>query len=177
MSALQDDAYPFLKQTRELMNDAIDRELPVLGSCLGAQLLAQVVGGEVYRLPQPEVGFVEVRPTEEGERDPVVSHIQGLDGVLAWHEDSFTLPREATLLASSSAVQNQAFKFGAARGIQFHIEVTEREIVSWADETDPVALRSWWGIDKEQLLERAEKYLPAQVATARRMTEEFVSFL
>jgi GMP synthase-like glutamine amidotransferase len=128
-------------------------------------------------LPEPEVGFVEVLPTDEGKRDRVVSHIKGLDGILAWHEDSFTLPNEATLLASSSAVQNQAFKFGSARGIQFHIEVTEREITSWADETDPDELRAWWGIDKEQLLERAGEYLPAQAAAAKRMTEEFVSLL
>ena len=177
MSALEDDEYPFLKQVRDLMTSAIERDIPVLGSCLGSQLLAQVVGGTVYRMPKPEVGFVELLLTPAGSDDPLVSSVGDLDRVLVWHEDSYELPAEAELLASSDMAPNQAFRFGSAYGIQFHIEATEREIVEWADETDPVELRDWWGVEKEAVLADADRFLGAQAQAAAAVARAFVGLI
>ena len=177
MSALEDDEYPFLKQVRELMTSAIENEVPVLGSCLGSQLLAQVVGGRVYRMPKPEVGFVELSLTPEGSNDPLVAPVGELDRVLVWHEDSYELPDEVELLASSEMARNQAFRVGSAYGIQFHVEATEREIVEWADETDPGELRDWWGTDKEAVLAEGDRFLPAQAQAAAAVARAFVGLI
>ena len=177
MSALEDDEYPFLKQVRELMTSAIEKDIPVLGSCLGSQLLAQVVGGSVYRMTKPEVGFVELSLTSEGAADPLVSPVGDLDRVLVWHEDSYELPAEAELLASSEMARNQAFRFGSAYGIQFHVEATEREIVEWAGETDPVELRDWWGTDKDGLLAEGDLFLGAQARAAAAVARAFVGLI
>jgi GMP synthase (glutamine-hydrolysing) len=177
MSALEDDEYPFLKQVRELMTSALGRDVPVLGSCLGSQLLAQIVGGRVYRMPEPEVGFVELSLTPAGSDDPLVSPVGDLDRVLVWHEDSYELPASPELRASSEMARNQAFRVGSAYGIQFHVEATEREIVEWADETDPVELRDWWGTDKDALLAEADRFLGAQAQAAAAVARAFVGLI
>ena len=177
MSALEDDEYPFLKQVRELMTSAIENNVPVLGSCLGSQLLAQVIGGRVYRMAKPEVGFVELSLTPEGSNDPLLSPVGKLERALVWHEDSYELPDEAELLASSEMAHNQAFRVGSAYGIQFHVEATEREIVEWADETDPVELRDWWGTDKEAVLAEGDRLLPAQAQAAAALARAFVRLI
>jgi hypothetical protein len=97
--------------------------------------------------------------------------------VLVWHEDSYELPHEAELLASSAMAKNQAFRVGSAYGIQFHVEATEREITEWADETDPTELRDWWGADKEAVLADAERYLPAQRAAAAGVARAFMGLV
>jgi GMP synthase (glutamine-hydrolysing) len=177
MSALEDDEYPFLKQVRELMASALENDVPVLGSCLGSQLLAQVIGGEVYRMDKPEVGFVELEPTGEGRTDALIGPVEDLERVLVWHEDSYHLPAGTELLASSELAENQAFRAGSAYGIQFHVEATEREIVEWADETDPDELRDWWGTDKTDLLAAAAGYLPAQRKAAHAVARAFTRLI
>jgi GMP synthase-like glutamine amidotransferase len=177
MSALQDDEYPFLKQVRELMTSALERDVPVLGSCLGSQLLAEVAGGGVYRMDKPELGFVEVSLTVAGRSDAIASPVGGLERVLVWHEDSYDLPVSVEVLASSAMAPNQAFRVGSGYGIQFHVEATEREIAGWADETDPGELRDWWGADKRALLAAAERYLPAQREAAAAVARAFVGLI
>jgi GMP synthase (glutamine-hydrolysing) len=125
MGALDDVEHPHLPAERELIAGCVSRGTPVLGMCLGAQLLAAALGGRVYRGPTPEVGLGTVRLTEDGRRDPVF----GPDGpelaVLHWHQDTFELPDGATLLASSAQYRHQAFRVGMAYGLQFHVEIDD----------------------------------------------------
>ena len=119
------DERPHLARERDLIAAAARRELPILGVCLGAQLLATALGAYVHRGIAPELGAGKVRLTEDGLRDPALG-APGLAElpVLHWHEDTFDLPRGALHLASSAPYPNQAFKAGrCAYGFQFHVEV------------------------------------------------------
>ena len=124
MNALEDDAYPHLRLERELVRDAVRRGLPVLGVCLGSQLLAASLGARVTRGPLPEIGFGPVVLTGEGARDPILARVGPEPLVFHWHGDTFDLPSGAVHLARSAAYPHQAFRVGArVYGFQFHMEL------------------------------------------------------
>lgn len=130
-SAWQEDEYPFLRPQRELLGDAVEEDVPVLGICLGAQLLARALGGEGYAADEPEIGWCEIVPTRAAAGDPLLGHADGPTGVYQFHLDTFSLPEGAVLLASSDRFQNQAFRFGSAWGLQFHPEVDVPTFEEW----------------------------------------------
>lgn len=123
MGAHDDSAYPHLAGERELLAAAVAAGLPVLGVCLGAQLLAAALGGTVSRGRAPEVGLGTVGLTDAGRADPVLGPAGRHLRVLHWHTDTFTLPAGAVRLAGSPAHPNQGFRVGSAYGLQFHVEV------------------------------------------------------
>src|SRR5688500_4681156 len=107
---------------------AIERMLaqgkPVLGICLGAQLLAHVLGAPVQRIPQPEIGWYRLRTTEAGRRDPVLADLGGETSVFQWHSYCFEVPPGALPLARTASCEAQAFRHGDnAYGFQFHLEM------------------------------------------------------
>ena len=124
MAALDDVAHPFLAEERRLLADAVDHDVPVLGVCLGAQLLAAALGARVYRGPDAEIGAGTVELTSEANNDPVLGAIDSKTlAAFHWHGDTFDLPASAVRLASSERYENQAFRVGTAYGFQFHIEL------------------------------------------------------
>jgi GMP synthase (glutamine-hydrolysing) len=132
MNSDQIDSYPNLITEVEIIREAVDRNMSVLGICLGAQLLAKALGGAVSRNEVREIGWYEVEMTEAGLRDPVLSCFAPTQEVFQWHEDGITLPPGADLLASSSASPVQAFRFGThAYGFQFHLEANRPLIDRW----------------------------------------------
>lgn len=121
MGVMDTEEYPGLLTEMELIEAAVRRDLPVIGVCLGAQLLAAAMGARVYRGPVEEVGAGEVTLVAD---DPVLGEAGGRLPVLHWHGDTFDLPEGAELLASSGAYENQAFRIGErAYGLQFHVEI------------------------------------------------------
>ncbi len=105
---------------------------PYWGACLGVQLLAASLGARVYAGQAPEVGVLPVTLTAEGRADPVFRSLPESFPTLQWHGDTFDLPDGATLLASSPAYPNQAFRYGQrAYGVQFHVEVSEPMAAEW----------------------------------------------
>jgi GMP synthase-like glutamine amidotransferase len=132
MSVNDEDEYSWLRDEKRLIAAAVEGEVPVWGACLGVQLLASALGAKVYSGSQPEVGLLPVSLTEDGRTDPVLGSLPSEVITLQWHGDTFDLPVGATLLASSPAYPNQAFRVRNAYGVQFHLEVTPAMAVEWS---------------------------------------------
>jgi GMP synthase-like glutamine amidotransferase len=124
--AWDEDAVPLLRAERELLRDAVEAGIPVLGICLGAQVLARALGGDVRAAAEPEIGWVDIEPTGEAADDGVFRHLASPTGVYQWHYDVFEPPPGSAVLARSRLAPNQAFRVdgAAAWGIQFHPEAT-----------------------------------------------------
>lgn len=124
--------YPFLETEVRLIKDAMERGFPILGICLGSQLLAKALGAKVKKNPEKEIGWYDLSPTEDGTSDPLLSTFSGVEKIFQWHGDTFELPEGAVLLASSPLCSNQAFRLGEnIYGFQFHLEVDEPMIERW----------------------------------------------
>jgi len=126
------DDLPYIAQEMRLIQRAVARKLPVLGVCLGAQLIAKALGGRVYPNPSKEIGWFPVRFTGPAATDALFAGIPGPELVFHWHGETFDLPPGAELLASSDACRHQAFRSGSnVYGLQFHLEVTPAMIADW----------------------------------------------
>lgn len=139
MSANDDDSLPWLSDEKRLISDAVRDGTPFWGVCLGVQLLAASLGARVYLGAEPEVGLLPVTVTDEGRADPVFGGVPSELVTLQWHGDTFDLPDGAVRLASSPAYANQAFRFGRAYGVQFHLEVSAEMAREWATVPEYVA--------------------------------------
>jgi GMP synthase (glutamine-hydrolysing) len=132
MSVNQTDEYPYLLTEVRLIQQAIDHQIPVLGICLGAQLIAKALGANVKRNGEKEIGWYPVSPTEEGRHDPVMRHFEDKEHIFQWHEDTFKIPANAVRIACSPLCENQAFRYGEnVYAFQFHLEVDEPMIERW----------------------------------------------
>lgn len=126
------DDLPYLRQEIECTRRAVLLGMPVLGICLGAQLLARALGAEVRKNHAKEIGWFEVQFTPAAEEDPLFGGL-ATETVFHWHGETFDLPSGAELLASSELCRNQAFRGGeGVYGLQFHLEVTPEMIADWA---------------------------------------------
>ncbi len=134
-NANEDEKYPYFLQEKAALRIAIEQHIPVLGICLGGQMLASVLGGIVKKHTITEIGFSEVQCTDEGKHDPLYEGLAGHQLVYQWHEDTFTIPPGAVRLATSEKTENQAFRYGRnAYGIQYHIELTPAMLETWLHE-------------------------------------------
>ncbi len=132
MSVNDEEEHRWLVAEKRLIADATRAGAPFWGACLGVQLLASALGARVYAGSAPEVGLLPVTLTEAGETDPVTGTIGPQVLTLQWHGDTFDLPDGATLLASSPAYPNQAFRYANAYGVQFHLEVSQEMADEWS---------------------------------------------
>jgi GMP synthase-like glutamine amidotransferase len=132
MNVYEEDRYPFLKDEDLFIKEAIQRGKVVLGICLGAQLIAKALGAKVFKAPVKEIGWYDVSLTEKGSKDPFFSQFPTKFPVFQWHEDTFEIPKAAQLIATSTSVAHQAFRYGEnVYALQFHLEVTEEMIKEW----------------------------------------------
>jgi GMP synthase (glutamine-hydrolysing) len=131
MNVYQEDEFPFLKDETLFLAKAIDSDVPVLGICLGAQMIAKACGAAVTLSPEKEVGWGQVSLTEAGRSDVLFRGLPSTMEVLQWHEDMFQIPSGGTLLAGGTACPHQAFRYRNAFGLQFHVEVTADILKDW----------------------------------------------
>lgn len=126
------DGLPYLEQEARWIAQAVEARRPVLGVCLGAQLIAKALGARVYPNPVKEIGWFEIDLTGEAAGDPLFAGVGPRETVFQWHGETFDLPPGARLLASSAACVRQAFCVGSSTyGMQFHLEVTPEMIADW----------------------------------------------
>ncbi len=132
MQVDEDERYPWLRTVLDLLREGVEREVPILGVCLGAQMLAHAVGGAVGPAPRAERGWSSVELTGAGRQDPLFAGEPRIFEVFQWHSDAFELPPGAIALAHSP-VCLQAFRAGPrAWGVQWHPEVTAETVLDWA---------------------------------------------
>jgi GMP synthase (glutamine-hydrolysing) len=130
------DPLPSNHQAERLILQAIKKDRPVIGHCLGAQLMARALGATVQASYRPEIGWQNITY----EKDPLVEEWFGPDPtntVIHWHYESFSIPYGAVRLARSPACTNQAFAYGKHLAMQFHIEINETKINTWVNDDDP----------------------------------------
>lgn len=128
------DDLPYLREELRIIERAVADGKPVLGICLGAQLVARALGARVYRNPAKEIGWAPVAWREAAHSDPLFRGLTDREMLFHWHGETFDLPVGAVWLASSEACRHQAFRSGSAYGLQFHLEVTPEMISAWCAE-------------------------------------------
>ena len=162
MAVYEAEGHHQVEASVRLIKEALERELKVLGVCLGAQLMAHALGARVYKGPGgiEEIGWMDIELTEDGLMDPVLNELSigksRCSKVFQWHGDTFDLPGGAVLLAGSGDFPMQAFRMGErAYALQFHIEVTAEIVRHWSEgepAIDPAPLERK---EYEAYLERA----------------------
>jgi GMP synthase (glutamine-hydrolysing) len=132
MNVYEEEPYPFLRDEDRLIKQVLKEEIPFLGICLGAQLLAKACGARVMKAARKEIGWYNVELTSEGLRDRLFKGVVPPLTVFQWHEDTFDVPESGRLLCRSEIVPNQAFRVGScAYGLQFHVEVSHEMVETW----------------------------------------------
>jgi GMP synthase (glutamine-hydrolysing) len=132
MGVYEKDLYPHLKVEMTLIEEALKKNIPVLGICLGAQLIAGVLGAHVRKAPQMEVGWHDIHLTDDGKQESFFQAYQHAEKVFQIHQDTFDLPKTSHHLARSSLFEGQAFRYGEkVYGLQFHLEVDKAMIKRW----------------------------------------------
>lgn len=177
MNVDQTETFPYLTREPTWIRQALDARLPVLGVCLGSQLLAKALGAEVRPNRVKEIGWYPLELLPAAADDPLFAGFSAEQTVFQWHGDTFDLPEGATHLARNTECENQAFRFGkSAWGLQFHIEVTGAMVHRWLDE--PENRREVEGldyIDPEEIRSRLFEALPRMDALGRDVLSRFAA--
>ena len=173
MQVDQDDRHPWLADERELVRELIERQVPTLGVCLGAQLIAQTAGAAVGPAKVPEVGWHPVELTIEGEDDRVLGGAPTRFAAYQGHSYGFDLPPGATPLAHGEGDQLQSYRIGESTwGIQFHPEVTLEIVDPWIDGH----ARDGEIDDPERLREETRANMPRWMAFGRGLCGRFLDY-
>jgi len=177
MSANEFDRYPHLTAEIDAIRQAVDAGIPVLGICLGAQLIATALGGRIRQNPVKEIGWFKVTPTAAGGEDALFSHFNGDEMIFQWHGDTFTLPHGAHHLAESEDCVNQAFRVGdSVYGVQFHLEADQALIQRWL--RTPVHLRELaklgTSVDPNRILADTSRFIARAAALSDAFFGEFI---
>lgn len=148
------DNLPYLIQEQTLIKKSVEKNIPVLGICLGSQLIAKTFGGKVFGGHKKEIGFYHDLVFDENHS--LFTGFKNPFTVFHWHGDTFDLPEGSTRLVSSQDYPNQAFQFQSAVGLQFHLEVNEEMIKLWLDKSEE-KLRHISYIDLEKIRKDIER--------------------
>jgi GMP synthase (glutamine-hydrolysing) len=175
-----DEVYPYLAPEKALIREAVARDVPFLGVCLGGQLLAHAMGGRVIRNGLFEMGFFQEQLTEEGKDDSLFRGLPGYQQVFNWHSDAFEVPEGGTLLAIGPDGSKQAFRVGrCAYGFQYHIELTPHMFATWTH-FHPYRQENIERIGRERFLDVVvdfTAYYPLYLEHTRIIFENFLHFL
>jgi GMP synthase (glutamine-hydrolysing) len=176
MGVYEADRFSHLRDEQRLIERALDLDVPVLGVCLGSELLAATLGARVYPGPQKEIGFFPVSLEEAARADALFADVEPVFTALHWHGDVFDLPTSAVSLAHSALTPHQGFRWGRhAYGLLFHLEATEsqvRQMTSLFDDELRAAR-----VDARTLLDSAPAHLATMAKNARSVFERWTGLL
>jgi GMP synthase-like glutamine amidotransferase len=172
MSVHDEHLFPWLRGEKQFVRDCIQAGKAVLGICLGAQLVAEVLGGRVYPNGQKEIGWFPVRG--RASRDEGCFPFGDSEMVFHWHGETFTLPHGATLLATSEACVNQAFQYGErVIALQFHLEATPESVAGMIEHCGHEIVPAPFVQTAAQMTERTRLH----AGRANRLMEELLTYL
>lgn len=168
------DNYDYIQKEKILIKKAMDLGIPLMGICLGSQLIASVCGGSVYKGNKKEIGWHYVTINNEIS-DNIFSSIEGNRiEVFQWHGETFKLPRNAKILCTSDSFI-QAFRINSAFGIQFHFEITKDMVLNWIDEyRDELDSEK---VSQDELLDRVDVKIEKLNVIAETIYKKFISFM
>jgi GMP synthase (glutamine-hydrolysing) len=175
IGAFDDEQYPFLAEEMRLIEQRLASQRPILGICLGAQLMSRALGGKVGSMGYKEIGFGELQLTEAGLQS-ALAPLQQSPMVLHWHGDRYETPASAQRLASSNLCPDQAFAVGKnALALQFHLEADPRRLEQWLiGHTGELAAA---GIEPQALRAQGAKHGPALKIAAERIFSDWLAQL
>lgn len=131
MNVYEELEHPFLRDETRFLQGAAARGLPVLGVCLGAQMIAKAAGAAVTKSPVAELGWSTVTLTDDGLADPLFRGLPATLPVFQWHGDTFAIPQDGALLATGAECRHQALRHRNSWGLQFHLEADRALLASW----------------------------------------------
>ena len=174
MNVDQAEQYPHLKTEIAAIREALRLDVPVLGICLGAQLLAAALGASVRPNKVREIGWYQLQPAPQAREDRLLRHFDGSQHVFQWHAYTFDMPPGAVHLASSASCEHQAFRFGErAYGLQFHLEADEALIRRWlAVPAYRAELEAETGMDR--ILHDTHGHVAPALKLSERVFHEFI---
>ncbi len=159
MNVYQNDRYPYLAREIRFVREFIKSGRPVIGICLGAQIMAAALGAKVRAGGSKEIGWYDVSAAPSAASDPVFSLFSQSEKVFQWHGDGFETPAGAVNLAFSDDFPNQAFRYGdRAYALQFHLETDEKIVRQWLERNDNRLEIENSGLDIEEIERGAEIY-------------------
>ena len=173
MGIYDHDEYPWLPVEKEFLREVIDRETPILGICLGAQLLADVLGAEVTANWEKEIGWFPIQATNDV--PPFLASIFPKElKVFHWHGDTFSLPEESVCIFESTACKNQAFLYKEhVLGLQFHLETTRESAATLIDNCRDELVRSPWIMFEKEMLNQKNDFLTINECMHKLLKEFF----
>ncbi len=177
MGVYEADRYQHIKVECQLIERALERKIPVLGICLGSQILAHVLGAPVRKHTEREAGWHEIELTDAGRADPLLTHVQAKESIFQMHGDTFDMPVGAVHLARSKLCASQAFRYGDnAYGLQFHLEVDQGMINRYLSQNRR-QMDSLNGCEAMEKIEReTEHYLPRSMELSQKTFSKFLEF-
>ncbi len=178
MGVYDESAHPFLTDEITLIESGLAYGTPIMGICLGAQLLARAAGAKVYKGAEKEIGFYKVSLSADGMEDALTHGLPPEFRVFQWHGDTFDLPDGAMNLVGSELFAHQMIRVGErAYGIQFHLEVTEAMVAEWLEVNSAELEAEKGAIDPEEIKARTPDYIPELHRYGRVVINRFLDMI
>jgi len=176
MNVDEEAIYPWLREEKDFIREAVSAGKKVLGICLGSQLIAHALGSNVYPQEEKEIGFFSVQFTKEATQHPFFNHFKNPYTVFHWHGDTFNLPADATLIASSDTCKNQAYLVGNnVLGLQFHIEMDEKVINEMISHDGDELNEKGNYIQSKEVIKNGCQYLTQNKNDLFRLLDKFIA--
>lgn len=178
MGVYERDKFPHLKHELKIIEQALKADIPILGICLGSQLLAHALGSTVRKHSEREIGWYDVEMTEEGQKDALFGHFNKREKIFQMHGDTFDVPKSTVHLARSEICEGQAFRYGEkVYGMQFHLEVDQAMVKRWLKVPENIKemIESHGKFSADQINSETEQHIERALSLAEQTFLKFAA--